>query len=72
MDRLQTYSLFMATDVACRSLGVDPQLMLDTAGLGALSHGRTELCGTAQQYFDCWNTMEVLSPGSTGQRKIGT
>lgn len=62
MDNSQTYSLFMATDVACRILGVDPVLMLETAGLGALPYGRTEVRGTAQQYFDCWNTMEVLSP----------
>ncbi|MGB3407939.1 MAG: AraC family transcriptional regulator [Jannaschia sp.] len=62
MDNPQTYSLFMATDVACRILGVDPKLMLETAGLGTLPYGRTELRGTAQQYFDCWNTMEVLSP----------
>jgi AraC-like DNA-binding protein len=62
METSQTYSLFMATDVACRILGVDPQVMLETAGLGALPHGRTEIRGTAQQYFDCWNTMEVLSP----------
>ena len=62
MDNTQTYSLFMATDVACRILGVDPKVMLETAGLGTLAYGRTELRGTAQQYFDCWNTMEVLSP----------
>lgn len=62
MDTGPTYSLFMATDVACRILGVDPVLMLETAGLGALPYGRAELRGTAQQYFDCWNTMEVLSP----------
>lgn len=62
MDKSRTYSLFMATDVACRILGVDPQLMLETAGLGALAYGRAGLRGTAQQYFDCWNTMEALSP----------
>lgn len=62
MDTEPTYSLFMATDVACRILGVDPVLMLEAAGLGALPYGRAELRGTAQQYFDCWNTMEVLSP----------
>ncbi|HAW48299.1 MAG TPA: AraC family transcriptional regulator [Roseovarius sp.] len=62
MDNSQTYSLFMATDVACRILGVDPEVMLETAGLGALAYGRTELRVTAQQYFDCWNTMELLSP----------
>ena len=62
MENSQTYSLFMATDVTCRILGVDPQVMLETAGLGTLPYGRTELRGTAQQYFDCWNTMEVLSP----------
>ncbi len=62
MDTEPTYSLFMATEVACRILGVDPVLMLETAGLGALPYGRAELRGTAQQYFDCWNTMEVLSP----------
>ncbi|WP_234984173.1 helix-turn-helix domain-containing protein [Roseivivax jejudonensis] len=52
----------MATDVVCRILGVDPQVMLETSGLGALPYGRSELRGTAKQYFDCWNTMEVLSP----------
>ncbi len=61
MDTSQTYSLFMATDVACRILGVDPQVMLETAGLGDLAHGRTELRVTVDQYFDCWNTMAVLS-----------
>lgn len=62
MDHSQTYSLFMATDVACRILGIDPQVMLETAGLGDLTPGRSEARVTAQQYFDCWNTMEVLSP----------
>lgn len=62
MDNSQTYSAYMATEVACRILGVDPQVMLETAGLGALASGRTEARVTAQQYFDCWNTMEVLSP----------
>jgi AraC-like DNA-binding protein len=62
MDAEPTYSLFMATDVACRILGVDPVVMLQTAGLGALPYGRSEVRGTARQYFDCWNTMEVLSP----------
>jgi AraC-like DNA-binding protein len=62
MDNSQTYSLFMATDVTCRILGVDPKVMLETAGLDTLLYGRTEVRGTAQQYFDCWNTMEVLSP----------
>jgi AraC-like DNA-binding protein len=62
MDNSQTYSLFIATDVTCRILGVDPKVMLETAGLDTLLYGRTEVRGTAQQYFDCWNTMEVLSP----------
>ncbi len=62
MDQSPTYSLFMATEVACRILGVDPQVMLETAGLGGLAPGRTKARVTAQQYFDCWNTMEVLSP----------
>ena len=62
MDNSQTYSLFMATDVACRILGVDPKVMLETAGLGGLALGKTEARVTAQQYFDCWNTMKVLSP----------
>lgn len=62
MDNSQTYSAYMATEVACRILGVDPQVMLETAGLGVLASGRTEARVTAQQYFDCWNTMEVLSP----------
>ncbi|SHJ81511.1 transcriptional regulator, AraC family [Palleronia salina] len=62
MDTEPNYSLFMATDVACRILDVDPVVMLETVGLGALPYGRTESRVTAQQYFDCWNTMEVLSP----------
>lgn len=62
MDSTPTYSLYMATDVACRILGIDPQAMLETAGLGELAQGRTELRVTAGQYFDCWNTMAVLSP----------
>lgn len=52
----------MATDVACRILGLDPQAMLDTAGLGHLTHGLAELRVTADQYFDCWNAVGVLSP----------
>ena len=51
MDNSQTYSLFMATDVACRILGVDPRVMLQTAGLDPLQYGRSEMRGTAQQYF---------------------
>lgn len=51
----------MATEVACRILGVDPQVMLEAAGLGDLTPGRTEARVTAQQFFDSWNTMEVLS-----------
>lgn len=62
MDNSETYSLFMATDVACRILGIDPQVMLETAGLADLAHGRAELRVTAAQYFDAWNTMAVLSP----------
>ena len=62
MESSETYSLFMATDVACRILGVDPQLMLETAGLAELARGRTELRVSARQYFDAWNTMAVLSP----------
>ncbi len=62
MDGSQTYSIFMATDVACRILGVDPEVMLETAGLGDLARGRSDARVTAAQYFDCWNTMEVLSP----------
>lgn len=62
MDKTQTYPLFMATDVACRILGVDPQIMLKTAGLSDLAPGGAEKRAAAQQHFDCWNTMEVLSP----------
>ncbi len=62
MDNSKTYSLFMATDVACRILEIDPQVMLATAGLDALARGRTEARATAAQYFDCWNTMAGLSP----------
>ncbi|MEM5471070.1 AraC family transcriptional regulator [Hoeflea sp. AS60] len=62
MESSETYSLFMATDVACRILGIDPQVMLETAGLAELARGRTELRVTADQYFDAWNTMGVLSP----------
>lgn len=62
MDNSQTFSLSVATDVACRILGVDPKVMLETAGLGELARGRSEVRVTAGQYFDCWTTMEVLSP----------
>lgn len=62
MDGPETYSLFMGTDVACRILGVVPQVMLETAGLAELARGRTEMRVTAQQYFDAWNAMAVLSP----------
>lgn len=62
MDNSPTYSLYMATDVACRILGVDPEVMLDAAGLGSIGHGRTEARVSVRQYFDCWNTMKALSP----------
>ncbi len=62
MESAETYSLFMATDVACRILGVDPPVMLETSGLAEIARGRTELRVTAGQYFDAWNKMEVLSP----------
>jgi hypothetical protein len=61
MESSETYSLFMATEVACRILGIDPQLTLETAGLAELERGRTELRVTAGHFFDAWNTMAVLS-----------
>ncbi|ARE84728.1 putative HTH-type transcriptional regulator [Roseovarius mucosus] len=62
MDSPQTYSLFMGTDVSCRILGIDPQVMLETAGLANLAQDRSELRVTAGQYFDAWNTIARLSP----------
>ncbi|MGB3471908.1 MAG: helix-turn-helix domain-containing protein [Erythrobacter sp.] len=59
-----TFSLFMATDVACPILGIDPQVMLDMAGLGQLEYGHTELRVSAGQYFDVWNTTAALSSRS--------
>lgn len=64
MESSQTYSLFMGTEVACRILGIDPQVMLETAGLAKLAQDRTELRVTAGQYFDAWNTIARLSPRS--------
>lgn len=61
MEASETYSLFMATDVACRILGVDPEAMLETAGLGELARGRRELRVTAGQYFDVWNATTALA-----------
>lgn len=61
MERSQTYSLFMATDVACRILGIDPQVMLEEAGLSDLGGSRGDLRVTAQQYFDAWNASVVLA-----------
>lgn len=62
MESSETYSLFMGTDVACRILGIDPQLMFDKTGLAELGRGRGEVRGTARQYFDTWNTIGLLSP----------
>lgn len=64
MESAQTYSLFMGTDVACRILGIDPQVMLETAGLADLARDRTELRVTVDQYFDAWNSMAALAPRS--------
>lgn len=64
MESPQTYSLFMATDVACRILEIDPKVMLETAGLAELERNGSELRVSAGQYFDAWNTMSVLSPRS--------
>ncbi len=61
MESSETYSLFMATDVACRILGIDPQVMLETAGLGDLAYGRSELRVTAKQFFDAWEATVALS-----------
>jgi AraC-like DNA-binding protein len=61
MESPETYSLFLATDVACRILGIDPQVMIETAGLAHLSRGRGELRVTASQYYDVWNTTGPLS-----------
>lgn len=61
MESEETYSLFMATDVACRILGVDPKIMLETAGLAELARGPAELRVTARQYFDAWNANLELS-----------
>jgi AraC-like DNA-binding protein len=64
MENSETYSLFLATDVACPILGIDPQVMLEMAGLAELKRGRSELRVTAGQYFDVWNTATVLSSRS--------
>lgn len=61
MENAETHSLYMATDVACRILGIDPQVMLETAGLGELARGRSELRVTAGQYFDAWNATVRLA-----------
>ncbi len=52
----------MATEVACRILGLDPQVMLEKAGLPPPAPGRGELRVTAGQYFDIWNATAALSP----------
>ena len=61
MERSETYSLFMGTDVACRILGIDPQIMLEKSGLAHLAGGRSELRGTAEQYFHSWNIIGAMS-----------
>lgn len=61
MDSAETYSLYMATDVAARILDIDPQVMLEAAGLGELARARGELRVTARQYFNVWNTASHLS-----------
>ena len=58
----ETYSLFMATDVACRILEVDPDTMLRTAGIAGQARGGPELRVSAEEYFAAWNTMDVLAP----------
>ena len=62
MENSETYSLFMGTNVACRILGIDPQVMLEKSGLAELARGRAELRGTVEQYFHSWNIMGELSP----------
>ncbi len=61
MESSETYSLFMATDVACRILGIDPDVMLETAGLAVLARGRAEVRVSAGQYFDAWNATTSLA-----------
>ncbi|MGB3471909.1 MAG: helix-turn-helix domain-containing protein [Erythrobacter sp.] len=62
MASSETYSLFMATDVACRILEIDPDTMLQTAGIAARASAGLELRVSVEEYFAAWNTTAVLSP----------
>jgi AraC-like DNA-binding protein len=62
MASSETYSLFMATEVACRILEIDPDTMLQTAGIAERVGVGTELRVSAEEYFAVWNTAAVLSP----------
>lgn len=58
----ETFSLFMATDVSCRILEIDPDLMLQTAGITGQAGSGPELRVSVQEYFAAWNAITVLSP----------
>lgn len=57
----ETYSLFMATDVCCRILEIDPDEMLHTAGITGQAGSGAELRVSVQEYFAAWNAITVLS-----------
>ena len=61
MASSETYSLFMATEVACRILEIDPDTMLQTADIAERVGVGTELRVSAEEYFAVWNTAAVLS-----------
>lgn len=61
MASSETYSLFMATDVSCRILEIDPDLMLRTAGIAGQAGAGPDLRVSAEQYFAVWDTAAVLS-----------
>ncbi|MEO0327831.1 MAG: helix-turn-helix domain-containing protein [Pseudomonadota bacterium] len=64
MTKFQKYSFAMGTDVVCRILQIDPDVMLQEAGLSHLVSSRNELRITAQEYFAGWNTVDKLTGGA--------
>ncbi|MEM7426371.1 MAG: helix-turn-helix domain-containing protein [Pseudomonadota bacterium] len=61
MEAEEKYSLAMGTEVVCRILDIDPDVMIARAGLAELAHGRTDFRVSAQQYFNAWNTAAEMA-----------
>ena len=54
------YSLWMGMEVGCQVLGIEPERMLEVAGLAHLPKTNGEVFGTARQFFDAWNALVSL------------